>query len=45
MVKKIQLYPREFNFLGKKKVCKVRIKMIFLYMKYIYKPKYSKINY
>ena len=26
--KKIQLFPREFNFLGKKKTCKIKIKMI-----------------
>ena len=26
--KKIQLFPREFNFLGKKKTFKVKIKMI-----------------
>lgn len=26
--KEIQLFPREFNFLGKKKTCKVKIKVI-----------------
>ena len=33
--KKIQLFPREFNFLGKKKTCKIK-------MKHIHKSKDSK---